>query len=39
MDFSSLANGRPGATTVFDDAAGTQMARRSIERMNGVMSN
>ncbi len=37
-EFPSLADGRPGATTVFfDGAAGTQMARRSIERMNRAM--
>jgi cysteine desulfurase family protein (TIGR01976 family) len=37
-EFPSLADGRSGATTVFfDGAAGTQMARRSIERMNRAM--
>jgi cysteine desulfurase family protein (TIGR01976 family) len=37
-EFPSLAEGQPGATTVFfDGAAGTQIARRSIERMNRAM--
>jgi cysteine desulfurase family protein (TIGR01976 family) len=37
-EFPSLADGRSGATTVFfDGAAGTQMANRSIERMNRAM--
>jgi cysteine desulfurase family protein (TIGR01976 family) len=37
-EFPSLAQGRPGADTVFfDGAAGTQMARRSIARMNRAM--
>jgi len=37
-EFPSLADGRPGATTIFfDGAAGTQMARRSIDRMNRAM--
>jgi cysteine desulfurase family protein (TIGR01976 family) len=37
-EIPSLAEGRPGAGTVFfDGAAGTQMARRSIERMNRAM--
>jgi cysteine desulfurase family protein (TIGR01976 family) len=37
-EFPSLAEGRPGANTVFfDGAAGTQMARRSIDRMNRAM--
>jgi cysteine desulfurase family protein (TIGR01976 family) len=37
-EFPSLAAGRPGAATVFfDGAAGTQMARCSIERMNRAM--
>jgi cysteine desulfurase family protein (TIGR01976 family) len=37
-EIPSLAEGRPGASTVFfDGAAGTQMARRSIERMNVAM--
>ncbi len=37
-EFPSLAAARPGAHTVFfDGAAGTQMARRSIERMNRAM--
>jgi cysteine desulfurase family protein (TIGR01976 family) len=37
-NFPGLAEGRPGASTVFfDGAAGTQMARRSIDRMNLAM--
>jgi cysteine desulfurase family protein (TIGR01976 family) len=36
--FPSLAEGRPGARTVFfDGAAGTQMCARSIDRMNEAM--
>ena len=36
--FPSLAEGRAGANTIFfDGAAGTQMACRSIERMNKAM--
>lgn len=36
--FPSLAEGRPGANTVFfDGAAGTQICARSIERMNAAM--
>jgi len=36
--FPSLAEGRPGANTVFfDGAAGTQICARSLERMNEAM--
>jgi cysteine desulfurase family protein (TIGR01976 family) len=36
--FPSLAQGRPGANTVFfDGAAGTQICARSIDRMNEAM--
>ncbi len=36
--FPSLAEGRPGANTVFlDGAAGTQICARSIDRMNEAM--
>jgi cysteine desulfurase family protein (TIGR01976 family) len=36
--FPSLAEGRPGANTVFfDGAAGTQICARSLERMNQAM--
>jgi len=36
--FPSLAEGRPGAGTVFfDGAAGTQICRRSLDRMNQAM--
>jgi cysteine desulfurase family protein (TIGR01976 family) len=36
--FPSLAEGRPGARTIFfDGAAGTQMCARSIDRMNQAM--
>ncbi len=36
--FPALAEGRPGADTVFfDGAAGTQMCARSIDRMNDAM--
>jgi cysteine desulfurase family protein (TIGR01976 family) len=37
-EFPGLADGRPGASPVFfDGAAGTQIARRSIDRMNRAM--
>ena len=36
--FPSLAEGRPGASTIFfDGAAGTQICARSIDRMNQTM--
>jgi cysteine desulfurase family protein (TIGR01976 family) len=36
--FPGLAAGRPGASTIFfDGAAGTQICRRSIDRMNEAM--
>src|SRR5450631_3833720 len=36
--FPGLAEGRPGASTVFfDGAAGTQVCARSLERMNEAM--